>query len=217
MDEVTELNALTLDLSSVTLNNSPDSWKWLGDSSGVFSVSSVRRLMEKSAHHGSNFVLEWCKWIPIKCDVFVWRAEMGRIPTVDALRRRGITVGDGLCSLCRSGEESADHLFISCVVASTLWQKVSHWCRIPPIFAFSIRELLELHKTGNFKAGEKFALQGIIRVGCRCLWLARNNAIFSDKEVKALQVKSIKFFGKVRLHRVMGNGMRAKLCHISTT
>ncbi|XP_022024548.1 uncharacterized protein LOC110924877 [Helianthus annuus] len=115
---------------------------------------------------------------------------MSRIPTTDALSRRGIDIGDGLCPLCSSEEESTDHLLTSCVVAVILWQKISLWCRIPPIFAFSIKDLLEIHKTGNLKGGEREALHGIITVACWCLWLARNKVKFSASEIKVDSVFS---------------------------
>ncbi|KAJ0837013.1 putative reverse transcriptase zinc-binding domain-containing protein [Helianthus annuus] len=206
--EVIELNALLSDLSSITLNSGPDSWKWLADRSGLFSVCSVRRFIDSRAVDSNNiFILDWCKWIPFKCDVFVWRAEMGRIPTTDALRKRGINVGEELCPLCRSEEESSDHLFTSCMISAVLWQKVSSWCRVPPIFAFSVRDLLVLHKSGPLKAKERLVFQGIIRVACWCLWLARNNARFLGKEVKVEAIFSeVRFLGFLWFkHRIRNN------------
>ncbi|XP_021996027.1 uncharacterized protein LOC110893218 [Helianthus annuus] len=115
---------------------------------------------------------------------------MSRIPTAVALRRGGIDAGDGLCPLCRSEVETADHLLTSCITACVLWQKVSKWCWIPPIFAFSTRDLLEIHKNGSLKDKEREALHGIIVVACWCLWLARNKVKFSDVEVKVDNVFS---------------------------
>ncbi|XP_021986654.1 uncharacterized protein LOC110883123 [Helianthus annuus] len=184
VEEIMEWSVLSADLALVSLNNECDSWKWLGDSSGLFSVSSVRQLLEKSVASDSDFVMDWCSWIPIKCNVLAWRADLDRIPTADALRRRRIVIGDGLYPLCRSEEESVDHLFTSCIVTSVIWQKVSRWCRTAPVFVFSFRDLLNLHKYGSFRAGEKGAFKGIIRVAVWCLWLARNNALFSASKVK---------------------------------
>ena len=76
----------------------------------------------------SNFVLSWCRWIPIKCNIFVWRAAMGGIPTLMSLRNRHISVVDPMCQLCGFANESVDHIFTSCMVASILWQGISQWC-----------------------------------------------------------------------------------------
>ncbi|XP_076933961.1 uncharacterized protein LOC143600047 [Bidens hawaiensis] len=123
---------------------------------------------------------------------------MNRIPTKDALIRRGISVGDGLCSLCGSEEESVTHLFTSCVVATVLWQKVSGWCHIPNIFAFSFRDLVEIHSHSRLGAAKKIVVQGILVTACWCLWKARNNAVFSAGQVKVedifSEVKALSFF-----------------------
>ena len=56
----------------------------------------------------------WCKWIPNKCNIFMWRANMDMIPTLHALRRRNIYVGEGMCVFCGEAEETSDHLFFAC-------------------------------------------------------------------------------------------------------
>ncbi|XP_022013959.1 uncharacterized protein LOC110913435 [Helianthus annuus] len=122
---------------------------------------------------------------------------MNRIPTADALSKRGIVVGDGLCPLCKSEAESVDHLFTSCYVAVILWHKVSRWCRIPPIFAFSFKDLLEVHKSNHVKIAEKMIVQGVVYSALWCLWAARNKGIFSGVEVKVenifCELKSLGF------------------------
>ncbi|KAJ0806046.1 putative reverse transcriptase zinc-binding domain-containing protein [Helianthus annuus] len=177
-------------VTSVNLSDRKDGWIWKGDQSGGFSVSSVKRFLEGSVVSDSSFRLEWCKWVPIKCNIFVWRAEQGRIPTSDELRKRSVAVGDGLCPFCRSEEESASHLFTSCFMATILWQKISSWCPLPPIFAFSVRDLLEYHKFCSLKAAEKDALHGIMFTACWCLWLMRNKAIFSAAAIKVENIFS---------------------------
>ncbi|XP_035836083.1 uncharacterized protein LOC110888901 [Helianthus annuus] len=183
-DELTEMAELLRAVNSVSLNNSSDKWVWKGDSFRVFSVASVKKVLEGDFTNVSGFLLEWCKWVPIKCNVFVWRTTMGRIPTSDALRKRGIYAGDGLCPLCRTEDDLADHLLTSCLMATILWQKISRWCRLPPIFAFSVKDLLMIHSSGGLKSGEGVALHGIMITACWCLWLARNKALFSGVDVK---------------------------------
>ncbi|KAJ0941282.1 putative reverse transcriptase zinc-binding domain-containing protein [Helianthus annuus] len=204
---MSELSALSAAMSSVTLGSSADSWKWLGDRSGTFSVSSVRKVLRDQDDVAGRFILDWCKWMPSKCNLFVWRAELDRIPTSDALAKRGVVVGDGLCPLCKDVSESVEHLFTSCYFSVVLWQKISRWVRLPPIFAFSFRDLLELHKAEYVKAADRVAIQGIIIVSCWCLWQARNKAIFSESEPKVDKVfNEIKSLGFLWFkHRTRNN------------
>ncbi|XP_022031712.1 uncharacterized protein LOC110932763 [Helianthus annuus] len=127
VDELAELSALKEAMAPDCLIDRMDDWKRTPDHSGLFSVSSVKCVLEGVNNNISNYVVEWCKWVPIKCNVFIWRAELNRIPTADALRRRGIVVGDEACPLCKLEIESVEHLFASCVTAVVLWQKISRW------------------------------------------------------------------------------------------
>ncbi|XP_022032949.1 uncharacterized protein LOC110934063 [Helianthus annuus] len=208
-DEATELAELCAAVSLVVLTERKDGWVWKGDQSGVFSVSSARKLLENMEGSGCCFQLDWCKWVPIKCNVFVWRAGLGRIPTVDELQKRGMDVGEGFCPLCRSEEETASHLFTSCYIAAVLWQKISGWCRIPPIYAFSVKDLLEFHKYCSLGTEAKDALHGIMFTACWCLWLMRNKAIFSAAVVK---VDSI--FSEVKSLGYLWYKNRAKVCSL---
>ncbi|XP_021980221.1 uncharacterized protein LOC110876358 [Helianthus annuus] len=188
--EVAELIDLIAEVEAVSLRERKDEWKWLPSSSGSFSVQSVKELLDSADDGGNRYVFEWCGWVPIKCNVFAWRVGLNRIPTADALRTRGVQVGNGSCPLCNSGDETVDHLFTSCVVASILWQKVSRWCGLSPIFAFSVKDILELHKDRFINTGVRHVVQGIMIISMWCLWLARNRAVFSNEEVKVDSVFS---------------------------
>uniref|UniRef100_A0A251VRU4 Putative RNA-directed DNA polymerase, eukaryota, Reverse transcriptase zinc-binding domain protein n=1 Tax=Helianthus annuus TaxID=4232 RepID=A0A251VRU4_HELAN len=196
-EELAEFASLLSDLSAVILQPKADGWRWLGDGSGSFSVSSVKSLLAGAGSSPVNFIFSWNKWVPSKCNLLAWKAEMYRVPTADALRKRGIPVGDGICPLCKTEAESADHIFTACYVAAVLWQKVSRWCRIPPIFAFSVRDLLDLHQSNHVKTAAKSVVQGIIYSAIWCLWSARNKAIFSGIEAKVenifCELKSLRY------------------------
>ncbi|KAJ0779037.1 putative reverse transcriptase zinc-binding domain-containing protein [Helianthus annuus] len=99
--------------------------------------------------------MELCKWVPSKCNIHAWRLEMDRLPTKEALRKRNVPVGDISYPFCGSDDESAENLFIACFVASNVWNGISSWCRIPNIFAFTIKDLLDIHKDQKAGFGEK--------------------------------------------------------------
>ncbi|KAF5800838.1 putative reverse transcriptase zinc-binding domain-containing protein [Helianthus annuus] len=179
-----ELQQLSILLTGVQMSKQEDRWFWSASSEGVFSVKALKRLLFDEHRLGQVFILDWCKWVPAKCNILAWRLEMGKIATREALIKRQIHVEDSVCPLCNSEEESADHLFISCYVASVIWNAVSSWCKIPCIFAFSIKDLFGVHSNLKVSERKKEAVQGFILIVCWSIWRARNNLVFSNKPVK---------------------------------
>ncbi|XP_076940525.1 uncharacterized protein LOC143609734 [Bidens hawaiensis] len=137
-------------------------------------------------------------WIPVKCGILAWRAEQDRIPMKDALTKRGMAFSDDSCLFCESNKKSSSHIFTGCIFATEVWSRISAWCRLNPIFAFDVRDLLMLVK--GFKMGkyEKRAMHGIILTTLWCIWIARNERIFQRKTIKAIEVvtkiKSTSYF-----------------------
>ncbi|KAM0047357.1 putative reverse transcriptase zinc-binding domain-containing protein [Helianthus debilis subsp. tardiflorus] len=130
-----------------------------------------------------------------------WRAELDRLPTRCALLRRNINVATDLCPLCGDFPETAEHLFVNCGFAQAVWHVVSQWCKIPPIYAFGIRDILEIHKyvTGSVKARK--AIYAICLTSLWCVWKCRNEAVFNNtlwslqkviEEIKTLSLLWVK-------------------------
>ncbi|KAM0048221.1 putative reverse transcriptase zinc-binding domain-containing protein [Helianthus debilis subsp. tardiflorus] len=137
-----------------------------------------------SQDFSSRYVMDRCPWVPLKCNIFVWKAEMNRIPTVETLSRCGILNGEETCQLCSNGDDSVDHLFSSRIIASIVWQKLCAWCRVPIFFVFYFRDLLKINNHCGKKAGEKEAFQGIVIISCWSIWKARNERRFNGKQSK---------------------------------
>lgn len=60
--------------------------------------------------------------VPPWVEAFCWLVIASRVSTADMLRR-GIT-SDGIsdnCVMCRSMEETTNHLFIHCEITSSIW------------------------------------------------------------------------------------------------
>ncbi|KAL8223532.1 hypothetical protein R6Q57_019007 [Mikania cordata] len=47
-----------------------------------------------------------------------------------------------------TGNESVTHLFSSGYVAAMICHAISTWCGLPPIYVFSVNDLLEIHRFG---------------------------------------------------------------------
>ncbi|XP_022019760.1 uncharacterized protein LOC110919816 [Helianthus annuus] len=184
--EVDEMIDLCRLLINFELKEEVDKWVWTGSVDNLFSVGSVKELLTKNIDSQGIYIPSRCRWIPRKCNVFM-----------DALKKRNIDRGDQTCVLCGEVDETVEHLFTSCNIASTVWSIVSMWCKIPMIWAFSVRDLLESHENIDLKGKKKQVIQGIIRIGCWSIWKARNESRFNNNPVKLeviiREIKSVGF------------------------
>ncbi|GJZ19505.1 RNA-directed DNA polymerase, eukaryota [Tanacetum coccineum] len=69
----------------------------------------------------------WVKFIPIKVNVFSWRARRDRLPTRVNLSRRGVLLDSHLCPLCTAAMEDVQHVFFRCDVARVVLRKICRW------------------------------------------------------------------------------------------
>ncbi|KAJ0467691.1 putative reverse transcriptase zinc-binding domain-containing protein [Helianthus annuus] len=184
-----ELFNILMDIFQVEAKPCSDKWVWSKEKDGSFSVASVKKaLMSPLSGSRGSMKFDLNAWVPIKVKIFGWRAMLNRLPTMDMLIKRKIVTGPNRCSLCLGAVESIDHVFAACLVASVIWQKISLWCRISPIFAFSFKDLLEVHKYILGNKTKKKVIQSVIVVACWCLWKARNEIIFSNRPVKVEKI-----------------------------
>ncbi|PWA62724.1 RNA-directed DNA polymerase, eukaryota [Artemisia annua] len=197
VETISEWEILSSLLDAAVLSRAKDSWSWIGIGNGVFSVKAVRNLMFDDFDISNTTVFEWSNWLPNKCNIFGWRAEMGRIPTASALRYRNIQVADASCVLCGDVEESVDHLFTGCIFSARIWQLISSWCKVQNFFAFSFKDLLDSRNFVGLSGKAKDIFYGIIIVGCWCIWRARNLQKFQNKHAKVEEtigeIKSLGF------------------------
>lgn len=62
--------------------------------------------------------------------LFVWRANLGRIPTSYELSKRGIHFGDTKSEYCLQEANEVIHVLIKCSFAWVIWQWILKWCNI---------------------------------------------------------------------------------------
>nr|XP_043639918.1 uncharacterized protein LOC122611031 [Erigeron canadensis] len=161
-----------------------DNWGWIGGKNTSFSVKGVKDWLRGGINSNNRFVFSWFKWAPKKCNILMWRIGLERIPTMLALRDRKCRFNSLLCALCeKEEEEDVNHLFCYCEVSMEIWQKVSSWCGIQPIFLFTVKDLFEVHSNARLEKRSASGLQGIIFTTCWCLWLARNEKKFDNGKV----------------------------------
>ena len=145
-DELKERAALELLINGLVYGRGEQKWQWNDKNNKVFTVATAKEWLTGSSPVSDHFDFQWCKWIPGKCNIFMWRAFLDRLPTKIELVKRNVFTEDCLCALCEEGEETVDHIFTGCVFAARVWNGTSLWCGIPNIFAFSTKDLVNLHK-----------------------------------------------------------------------
>ncbi|KAF5796881.1 putative reverse transcriptase zinc-binding domain-containing protein [Helianthus annuus] len=156
----------------------------------------MKKVIGITSESDQNFVMEWNTWVPKKVNIFMWKDEIGIIATLKALERRNINVGSLVCRICEDGDKSSEHLLTSCYFATVIWNLVSNWCEVRPIYPFSIRDLTDAHKYMNVDTGKRKVIQGIIYTTCWVIWKTRNNQIFNNKiEPISKTMESIKALG----------------------
>ncbi|KAL4578955.1 hypothetical protein LXL04_015089 [Taraxacum kok-saghyz] len=109
-------------LQHVKCSNNSDTWRWGLDEDGVFSVGTTRKWIENKVLPANEVPTRWCKVVPRKVNILVWRLRLWRLPTRVRLRDRGITVPFVLCPVYGRAEEDLKHLLFRCVVAEDLWR-----------------------------------------------------------------------------------------------
>lgn len=108
---------------------------------------------------------------------------MERVATRSALNSWDIQLPLLLCPPYGDHEENAEHLLTSCSTANMVWSYISAWFKIQLLFAFSIKDLLNMHKTLNVPAKKQNLFQVTILTACQCIWKARNDKVFEDSDI----------------------------------
>ncbi|KAJ0511519.1 putative reverse transcriptase zinc-binding domain-containing protein [Helianthus annuus] len=142
-------------INMVRLSNNKDSWIWDIDRRNGFSVNSVKKTLisDRGSSHLPNF--KWCKWVPTKYNILSWRGNLDRLAIRVNLRRRNVEISSVICPFCDEYKESLDHLFTACSVAIRVWTDLSAWCKIPPIYAFEFKDLLDIQNSFQGEEGKE--------------------------------------------------------------
>ncbi|CAI9285230.1 unnamed protein product [Lactuca saligna] len=122
--------------------------------------------------------ISWVKLVPIKVSTFIWRANMGSIPSAIELSRRGMMLSSTYCSLCISGEESCDYLLIKCPYATEARNLIFQWCNINSPQLETVGDTIQFVVTWGWNVKKKEWLTAICYGLVLCLWKAGNDRIF---------------------------------------
>ncbi|GJS81568.1 RNA-directed DNA polymerase, eukaryota [Tanacetum coccineum] len=156
---------LTSLMDSVTLSNSGDRWVCDLVSDGNFRVKEIRNYIDDLFLPHQAAQTRWIKYIPIKVNIFAWRARQDCLPTRVNLIRRGITIESSLCPVCSVCEEDVCHIFFRCDLAQLVLRRICRWWGLDPHDWSSFQEWQSWILSIQFSSKVKAMLEGVFEDG----------------------------------------------------
>nr|GFA50985.1 RNA-directed DNA polymerase, eukaryota [Tanacetum cinerariifolium] len=106
--------------------------RWVCDLTydGEFRVRDIRTTLDNLFHPSLVVATRWVKHVPIKVNIFAWRARLDRLPTGGNLISIGVLLDSSYCPNCDLATEDSHHLFLGCDLAKSIAQKLCRWWSI---------------------------------------------------------------------------------------
>jgi hypothetical protein len=122
----------------------------------------------------------WRTKAPPKATFFVWSAALGKILTLDNLRKRQVVVVNR-CYMCKKDGESVDHLLLHCEVAHALWCNIFSQFGLSWVMPRCASDLCACWcSSGRTSSAVVWKMVSICIFWM--LWRERNNRCFEDVE-----------------------------------
>ncbi|GJU77186.1 RNA-directed DNA polymerase, eukaryota [Tanacetum coccineum] len=169
-------------LGSVILSNMEDRWVWDLNGDGEFRVKDVRTLLDETFLPKADIPTRWIKTIPIKVNIFAWKASLDRLPTRYNLDRRGVEVSSLSCPICNSTHEDTDHLLFRCGLATDVMRLVCRWWNVLWIPVNSYQEWIAWFKSLRMSSSSKGVLEGVFYTAWWSIWYFRNQLLFAAQK-----------------------------------
>ncbi|KAE8721931.1 pentatricopeptide repeat-containing protein [Hibiscus syriacus] len=113
-----------------------DGLVWYGNGEGVYTVSSsVKSCRPVGITDPFWKKYVWRGSVPPRVEVFLWQVVHQRLPVKVELQRKGVsTIVDVACPFCGEADETSAHLFFSCSVVWSLWNKFLIFWGVSSVF-----------------------------------------------------------------------------------
>lgn len=164
-----------------------DSWYWLFDNNGEFTVKSCyRRIQGDSQGHENGFWKKvWSLQMPGKILNFLWRVCHKVLPTALELAKKCVNISS-VCSVCNVQVEDASHVLFTCNAARELWRGLGEQSLLRVGEGESVREVLKR----EFMHSNK---QRCVMIGLHCwgLWYRRNVWVWERTFMPVFGVRSM--------------------------
>ncbi|GJW14814.1 RNA-directed DNA polymerase, eukaryota, reverse transcriptase zinc-binding domain protein [Tanacetum coccineum] len=184
-DQFNELSALVHDVSLIPMS---DRWKWDLESSGDFSVASVRKIIDDKSLSDVDSKTRWIKYVPIKVNVHAWKVKTDSLPTRFNVSRRGIDIDSIMCAICDNGVETSRHLFFYCCMVRQIVRKITRWWDVPYVEVESYEDWYNWLVNLRMSSMHKQMFEGIDM----SITILHGTIIFSSTEYEPFSQSAIK-------------------------
>ncbi|GJZ50150.1 RNA-directed DNA polymerase, eukaryota [Tanacetum coccineum] len=165
---VSKANSGSEDLISVLDCNhfvsSADRWICDLNGDGMFRVKDIRSSIDSIILLSDAISTRWVKFVPIKINVFVWRARLDRLPTRVNLDRRGVTLDSVLCPMCGMATEDSSHVLFRCELDSLIIRKICRWWELDSQVFSSFADWDVWFSSIRLSTNSKLLLEGVFFV-----------------------------------------------------
>ncbi|GJT23746.1 RNA-directed DNA polymerase, eukaryota, partial [Tanacetum coccineum] len=166
-------------LSCVTLSSSKDRWICDLNGEGVFRVKEIRIVLNDIFLPSYFNATRWVKYIPIKVNVFAWRAQLDPLPTTCNLIRIGVVLDSSLCPMCGLVPEDIHHILFRCDIAQLVFCRICRWWDLNWQDIMSFSDWGAWFSDFRFSSSLKLILEGVFYTTWWDLWAFRNQTIFA--------------------------------------
>ncbi|GJV11077.1 RNA-directed DNA polymerase, eukaryota, partial [Tanacetum coccineum] len=118
--------------------------------------------------------------IPIKINVFVWRARLDCLPSRSNLVRRGVALDSVTCPLCHAFVEDIQHVLFRCDIAQRIFRMICRWWDLVWQDLLSFSDWNTWFSSIRLPAKVKSLLEGVFCVAWWSIWVFRNRSIFGE-------------------------------------
>nr|GEV64901.1 RNA-directed DNA polymerase, eukaryota, reverse transcriptase zinc-binding domain protein [Tanacetum cinerariifolium] len=175
--ETCKLITVCMKLAQTSLDSS---FRRALESSGDFSVASVRKVIDDKSLPKVDSKTRWIKYVPIKVNVHAWKVKTDSLPTRFNVSHRGIHIDSIMCAICDKGAETSSHLFFSCCMARQTVRLITHWWDVPYGEVDSYEDWINWFMNLRLSYKHKQMLEGVFYVKWWLLWKFRNKLMFDS-------------------------------------
>nr|GEY65876.1 RNA-directed DNA polymerase, eukaryota [Tanacetum cinerariifolium] len=179
--ELAQFNDLVSFIGSSSLSPSFDRWVCNISGDGNFRVKDFRNFIDDLVLPSSPEPTRWVKSIPIKINIFMWRARRDCLSTRANLTRRGVIMESVNCLICGSHEKDVHRILFQCHLAQNVLRGLCRWWELDWNSWFSFSSWDTWFRAIRIGSKIKSLLEGVFCVAWWSIWAFRNRLLHDDK------------------------------------